>query len=48
MDHLHHVGGEELKMEILELYDISIATALEVKFLEGKLVVLRKGADLDD
>ena len=48
VDHLRRVGGEELKTEILELYNISIATALEVKFLEGKLVVLRKGVDLDD
>ena len=48
VDHLHRVGGEELKTEILELYNISIATALEVKFFEGKLVLLRKGADLDN
>ena len=39
------VGGEELKVEILELYDMSIATALEVKFFEGKLVQYKNSLD---
>ena len=39
------VGGEELKVEILELYDMSIATALEVKFFDGKLVQHKNSLD---
>ena len=42
VDWLHRVGGDELKAEIMELYNMSIDTALEVKFFEGKLAQHRR------
>ena len=42
VDRLRCVGGDELKAEIMELYDMSIDTALEVKFFEGKLAQHRR------